>query len=145
MKILVGALVAALSASVWLDQEKEKAEGLSAVPAKDIAWQKAEGMPAGVMVAHVAGDAKGGAAVDFLKFPAGTRIPPHWHSANHVVTVLSGKLVIGSPGQEKGLEVGPGGYFKLTGKTPHWTTAKEETVFTVSGDAPNDLHWVKAE
>lgn len=146
MKILVGALLAALAASVWLDQEdKGKPLGLSAVRAQDIAWQKAEGMPAGVMVSHAAGDAKGGAAVDFLKFPAGTRVPPHWHSANHVVTVLSGKLEIGSPGLEKGLEVGPGGYFRIMGKTPHWTMAKEETVFTVSGDAPNDLHWAKPD
>ena len=144
MKILVGALTAALAASVWLKQEKAKPEGIFAVRAQDIPWQKAEGMPAGVMVSHAAGEAKGGAAVDFLMFPAGTRVPPHWHSANHVVTVLSGKLVIGSPG-EKGQDVGPGGYFKLTGKTPHWTTAKEDTVFVVSGDAPNDLHWVKPD
>ena len=140
MKILAGAF-AALAAILSLSQEKN----LTAVRAEDIPWQKAEGFPAGVMVSHASGDAKGGAAVDFLKFPAGTRVPTHWHSANQVVTVLSGKLVIGSPGVEKGHEVGPGGYFKIAGDTPHWTAAKEDTVFVVSGDAPIDLHWMKVE
>ncbi len=145
MKVLLAALTAALAASVWLNQEKAKPEAILAMPAQDIPWQKAEGMPAGVMVSHAAGEAKGGAAVDFLMFPAGTLVPAHWHSANHVVTVLSGKLVIGSPGEKKGQEVGPGGYFKLKGKTPHWTMAKEDTVFVVSGDAPNDMHWIKPD
>jgi len=142
MKVLLG-LCAGLAGLLWMNQDEDMARGLSAVRASDIAWQRAEGLPAGVMVAHVSGDAKGGPAVDFIKFPAGTRVPLHWHAANHVVTVLSGKLAIGAPGLEKDLEIGPGGYFKIAAKTPHLTSAKEETVIAVSGDAPNDLHWVK--
>jgi quercetin dioxygenase-like cupin family protein len=141
MRTLLGLLAATLLAGSELGQEPS--QGLTAVQARDIQWQKAEGLPAGVRVAHVSGDAQGGAAVDFIKFPAGTRVPLHWHSANHVVTVLSGRLFIGAPGLDKDLEVGPGGYFKIAGKTPHMTSAKEETVIAVSGDAPNDLHWAR--
>lgn len=144
MKFLFGLTAGAIVGGFCQGQDNDAPGSLTAVQARDIQWQKAEGLPAGVMVAHVSGDAKGGAAVDFIKFPAGARVPLHWHSASHVVTVLSGKLVIGgAPGVEKELEVGPGGYFKIDGKTPHWTSAKEETVIAVSGDAPNDLHWVR--
>ncbi|HEX7896318.1 MAG TPA: cupin domain-containing protein [Planctomycetota bacterium] len=141
MKTLVATLAAVLSLG---PQEP----GLVSVQAGDIPWQKAEGLPAGVLVAHVTGDAKGGPAVDYIKFPAGVRVPLHWHSANHVVTVISGRLHIGGPGSpelEKGFEVGPGGYYKIPAKTPHWTAAKDVTVIAVSGDAPNDLHWVKPD
>jgi quercetin dioxygenase-like cupin family protein len=141
MRTLLGLLATAIVAD--LAQEATPPRGLTAVQAPDIEWRKAEDLPAGVMVAHVSGDAKGGAAVDFIKFPAGARVPLHWHGANHVVTVLSGKLLIGAPGLDKDLEVGPGGYFKIAGQTPHVTSAKEETVIAVSGDAPHDLHWAR--
>src|SRR5688500_18302396 len=144
MKLLLGLLAAGFAGALCARQDKATPEGLSAVRASEVAWQRAEGLPAGVMVAHVSGDAKGGPAVDFIKFPAGTRVPLHWHAANHVVTVLSGRLAIGgAPGVEKDLEVGPGGYFKIAGKTPHVTSALQETVIAVSGDAPNGLHWVR--
>ena len=133
--------VVAIGAGALLAQEFSGKE-LQGVQAKDIKWMKAEGLPAGCMVAHVWGEAKGGSAVDFIKFPAGTTVPLHWHSPNHVVTVVSGKLTIGGkPGE--GTEVGPGGYFIIPGRTPHWTQAKEDTVFVVSGDAPNDMNWAE--
>ena len=140
MKTLL-AVTAALSAAAWIAQDAPKAGGIVGVDASELRWEKAEGLPAGVMFARTGADAKG-PALDFIKFPAGARVPLHWHSANHAVIVVSGRLVIGSPDLEKGREVGPGGYFRVPGKTPHWTWAKEECVIAVAGDAPNDLHWV---
>lgn len=133
-------IATALAVAVWLAQDKPSG-GLEAVQQGDLQWKDADGLPAGVKVAHAFGDPKGGPAVDYLKFPAGARVPLHRHSANHVVTVLSGRVVIGTPAIEKGLEVGPGGCFKLAGRVPHWTWAREESVIQVTGDAPNDLHW----
>lgn len=124
-------------------QEKEAA-GIQAVTASGIKWEKPEGAPAGIMAFHVSGDAKQGPIVDLLKFAAGTKVPLHYHSANHVVTVLSGVLVIGNSAEDvKGTAVEAGGYFIIPSKTPHWTLATKETVISVSGDTPNDLHLVE--
>jgi hypothetical protein len=143
MKSSLCVIAAALGAAAWFAQDKP-AGTVVAVDASALRWEKAEGLPAGVRVARGTPDAKAGLFVDFIKFPAGVRVPLHWQGANQVVTVISGRLVIGGPGSpelEKGLEVGPGGFYRIPGRTPHWTWAKEESVIEVAGDAPNDLHW----
>lgn len=141
MKTSLCVITAALGAAAWFAQDKP-AGGLEAVDASELRWGNAEGLPAGVRVARGTPDARTGFSVDFIKFPAGTRVPLHWHSARQVVTVLSGRLVVGGPGLEKDLALGPGGHFRIAGRTPHWTWAKEDTLIVVAGDAPHDLHWV---
>jgi quercetin dioxygenase-like cupin family protein len=151
MKVLATAAIlgAAILAAPFLRQEREKSgKDIVAVKATDIKWEKADGMPEGIMVSHLTGESSASPFVDMLKFPRGTRVPLHWHSANHILTVMSGTLVIGregKPDESAGMEVGPGGYFRFTAKAPHWTFAKEDTVFVVSGDKESDIHWLDKE
>src|SRR6185295_19618219 len=102
------------------------------VKPSEIKWEKADGMPEGVWVSHLTSDSNAAPYVDMLKFSRGTRIPLHWHSANHIVTVISGTLVVGREGAPQdgmGMEVPAGGYVRITAKSPHWTFAKEDTIF----------------
>jgi len=148
MKIFAAASILGLSllVSPFLRQEKateNAGKDIVAVKPSGIAWEKAEGMPEGMMVSHLTGESSAAPFVDMLKMARGTRVPLHWHSANHIVSVVSGMLVIGKegrPDEAAGMEVGPGGYYRITAKAPHWTFAKEDTIVVVSGDQKNDIH-----
>src|SRR5687767_4242178 len=138
------AVVAVLSPYLTQERSREKSDSdLLVVKPGAIKWEKAEGMPEGVWVSHLTGDSNAAPFVDMLKFSRGTRIPLHWHSANHIVTVLSGTMIIGREGEPRegmGMEVPAGGYARITAKQPHWTFAKEDSIVVVSGDKENDMH-----
>jgi quercetin dioxygenase-like cupin family protein len=127
-------------------QERAKDRDILVVKPAAIKWEKSEGMPEGVWVSHLTGESGAAPFVDMIKFPRGTRIPLHWHTANHIVTVISGTMVVGKegkPDEGMGMEIPAGGYARLTGKAPHWTFAKEDSIVVVSGDKEHDLHWVE--
>jgi quercetin dioxygenase-like cupin family protein len=153
MKVVAAASFLAVLAVVapFLAQERSREKSdkdLLVVKPSEIKWEKADGMPEGVWVSHLTGDSNAAPFVDMLKFSRGTRIPLHWHSANHIVTVISGTLVIGregAPQEGMGMEVPAGGYVRITAKSPHWTFAKEDSIFVVSGDKENDLHKMDKE
>jgi quercetin dioxygenase-like cupin family protein len=57
----------------------------------ELRWQDAPGLPTGTKVAVIEGPMS--EAVPFtvrIKFPAGAKVPPHWHPAIEHVTVISG-------------------------------------------------------
>src|SRR5262245_20447656 len=63
----------------------------------EIKWRQAQNLPAGAMIAVLEGDPdKQGLFTMRLKMPDGYRVPPHWHSQQERVTVLSGTLNLGS-------------------------------------------------
>lgn len=144
------AVAAALAALAWMFQEGRRPEngrGIVAVQADEVKWESAEGMPAGVRVAPVAGEG-GEAHVLLVKFAAGTRLPLHHHTPDHVVTVLRGSIILGTEGRPdpaRGTRVGAGGYFKIRGGAPHWTIAPEEAILVVSAQGPFDTKWAEGE
>ena len=143
------AVIAVLAPFAKQERAKEKSDkDLLVVKPAGIKWEKADGMPDGVWVSHLTGDSNAAPFVDMLKFSRGTRIPLHWHTANHIVTVLSGTMVIGKEGKPEegmGMEIPAGGYARITAKTPHWTFAKEDSIVVVSGDKEHDLHWMEKD
>lgn len=153
MKVLAIASILGLASLVtpFLPQEKSREKSdkdLMIVKASNIKWEKAEGMPEGIWVSHLTGESDAAPFVDMLKIPRGTRIPLHWHNANHIVTVVSGTFVFGKegkPDETMGMEVGAGGYARISAKQPHWGFAKEDTILVVSGDKENDMHWMDKE
>jgi len=149
MKIVVvmTLLAAAAVGSMLVGQDKKEKldKDLLAVKAGDIRWEKAAGMPEGVWVSHLTGEPAASPFVDMLKIARGTRISLHWHSANHIVTVMSGTIVFGKEGKPEetaGTEITAGGYARINARQPHWTMAKEDTILVVSGDKENDIHWM---
>jgi quercetin dioxygenase-like cupin family protein len=143
------AVIAVLAPLTKQERSREKSDkDVLVVKPGAIKWEKADGMPDGVWVSHLTGDSNAEPFVDMLKFARGTRIPLHWHSASHIVTVLSGTMVIGKEGKPEegmGMEVPAGGYARITAKVPHWTFAKEDSIVVISGDKEHDLHWMEKE
>ena len=114
-------LAAAIGAGYLVGQEIRAREIVAVNPA-DIQWEKAGKAGEGIWSHHVSGSAAGGAAVDLIKFAKGAKVPLHYHSANHVVTVVSGRLVIGksgAPSETGGMEVAAGGYYTIPARSPH--------------------------
>lgn len=84
-------------------------------PVADIKWNEAS-VP-GVATAVVNGDMAKGPSHFYLRYAAGLVTPPHHHSPDHYVTMVTGNLVLIVDGKEHGL--GPGSYFALTNKAKH--------------------------
>ena len=123
-----------------------KAAGVTAVKAGDVPWKDAADLAAGAKSCVTYGDPTKGAHVFRLTFPAGVVRPPHWHSADECVTILSGKMMIGEGKQvdeSKGIALGAGGYFIVPAGVPHWLVAKETSVFSVTINGPRDVFYVK--
>jgi len=143
------AVIAVLAPFAAQERAREKSDkDLLIVKPSSIKWEKSEGMPDGVWVSHLTGASNAAPFVDMLKFSRGTRIPLHYHSANHIVTVLSGTMVVGKegkPDESMGMEIPAGGYARITAKAPHWTVAKEDSIVVVSGDKEHDLHWMEKD
>ena len=141
------AVLAVLAPFAAQERAKEKSDrDILVVKPAAIKWEKAEGMPEGVWVCHLTGESSAAPFVDMLKFSRGTRIPLHRHSANHILTVMSGTMVLGREGKPEegmGMEIPAGGYARLTAKAPHWTYAKEDSIVVIAGDKEHDLHWVE--
>jgi quercetin dioxygenase-like cupin family protein len=62
----------------------------------ELQWTDAVGLPPGTKVAVIEGPMN--EAVPFtvrIKFPAGAKVPPHWHPAIEHATVISGVFNVG--------------------------------------------------
>jgi hypothetical protein len=79
-----------------------------------------------------------------LRLPEGYKIPPHWHSKDEQLTILSGTFVLhmGDTMTAPAHELGPGAYHFLPGKMHHAASTKGETVVEVHGTGPFDLHYL---
>ena len=133
---------------------KEGEKAPSAAPirttaAKDVKWEPSPGMAPGILTVLQYGDPAVGPYIILLKFPAGTFNPPHWHTADEVVTILSGSIITGegeTVDEARGKAVGPGGYFLIPGKTAHWGKVPQgDIVLTRLGNGPRDIHYFGAK
>lgn len=112
----------------------------------DINWVDAPTLlPAGAKVAVLEGDlTKSDPFTMRIKFPAGYRIPPHWHPAVEHATVISGVLNI-EIGDKfdpvKGKELPAGSFSMIPAKTNHFAWVKEETVIQVHGIGPWGINY----
>lgn len=113
----------------------------------DINWVDAPPLlPAGAKVAVLEGDpTKPGPFTMRIKFPAGYRIPPHWHPAVEHATVISGVLNLGIGDRfdpVKGKVLPAGSFSMLSAKTNHFAWVKEETVIQVHGNGPWGINYI---
>jgi len=128
-------------------KEGEKAPGsqpVKIVQAKDAPWEDAPGMVKGVKTVLQYGDPVKGPYIILLKFPKDIFNPPHYHTADEAVTILSGTMVTGEgekADEATGKTVDAGGYFIIPGKTAHWGRAKEDVVLTRLGNGPRDIFY----
>ncbi len=151
MKYGIGALAALLCAlGGWSqDSEKSRREHCILTP-DDVKWTDGPpALPSGARMAVLEGDPlKEGYFSLRLKFPAGYRVPPHWHPGDERVTVISGKVQLGlgdTYDVSKMRDLPAGSYFSLPPKATHFVTAKEESVIQISTLGPWGLTYVNPD
>lgn len=124
-------------------------ETSSVVNIRDMKWGDAPpSMPKGGKMAVLYGDpSKDGAFSLRAKLPAGYMVPPHFHTKDENLTVLSGALYIGmsdAVDKKTAHALKAGGFHHLPGKAHHYAFTKAPTVLQISGDGPFDINYVNA-
>jgi quercetin dioxygenase-like cupin family protein len=147
--IIAVALLTAAPAARAADAKKKataaKPQPVSVNP-DDIKWGEAPPqLPKGAQLAVLHGDpSKKGTFTLRLKMPDGYRIPPHWHTRDEQLTVVSGTFLLrmGDTMDAPPHELGEGAYHYLPGKMHHAAEANGETVVQVHGMGPFDIHYL---
>ena len=133
------ALVAVMAAALFSAAFVHAGEvGKSVVlPKADLKWTAMGN--AGVAAAPVSGDMQKGPCRFFLKYPVGLVTPPHHHTADHYVTVISGSVTLTVGGKDHRL--GPGDYFMLADRAEHVAKVEgnEPAIFFIQADGPWDV------
>jgi quercetin dioxygenase-like cupin family protein len=129
----------ALALRTWAGTPDEAAGELTALAPQDIRWFAPSYYTDGRQRAHLRGDStKGGAWVDRVKIPGGSRVLAHSHPDEEVVTVIEGTwyLGIGEKSDETRLKGYPAGSFiVIPAHVPHFLATREGPVIVqVSGD-----------
>jgi quercetin dioxygenase-like cupin family protein len=102
-------------------------------------------LPKGAQLAVLFGDpTKKGTFTMRLKMPDGYKIPPHWHTLDENLTILSGTFLLhmGDKMDSPAHELKVGAYHFLPGKAHHAAEAKGETVVQIHGMGPFDIHYL---
>jgi quercetin dioxygenase-like cupin family protein len=117
------------------------------VPADKVQWAAAPpALPAGAQVSVLEGNpAAKGTVTLRLKFPAGYKIPPHWHSMTERVTVLSGTLNVGmgdTLDRAASQALDAGGYVSLPANMHHYAWTASPTIVQINLEGPFDIFYV---
>jgi len=116
----------------------------------DVQWKDAPpSLPKGCKIAVLEGDpAKPGPFSMRIKFPAGTRMPPHWHPADERATVLKGTLKMGLGDvfdESSTTPVASCGFSLMPAGTHHFGWFPEETILQLNGNGPWKAIYVNTE
>jgi quercetin dioxygenase-like cupin family protein len=79
------------------------------------------------------------------KLPAGYVVPPHFHTKDENLTVLSGALYLGMSDtldKNSAHALKAGGFHHLPGKLHHYAFTKVATLIQISGDGPFDINYL---
>ena len=116
------------------------------ISAADVKWGPAPAvLPKGAELAVLHGDPSKKAPFTLrLKMPAGYKIPPHWHSNDEQLTILSGAFLLhmGDTMDAPATSLAAGGFHFLPGKMHHAAETKAETVVQLDGVGPFDIHYL---
>lgn len=111
-----------------------------------IEWRASETLPPGALVAVLEGDPnQAGFFTMRIKMPDGYRVPPHWHTQQERVTVLSGTLNLGAgetfdASATKALPAGT--YSSMPPGMTHFGWMTGETVLQLSTIGPWTITYV---
>jgi quercetin dioxygenase-like cupin family protein len=112
----------------------------------DLKWTPVSAIP-GAQIAVIEGplNEAGKPFTARIKFPANSKVPPHWHSTIEHVTVMSGVLNMGvgdrfETSQTQAL--GPGSMSIMQAGTHHFAWFGEETILQLHGTGPWTVSYV---
>ena len=155
---LLGVVAGARAAQGQTTQNASGADAHMVIAPEELKWQPlptnwADGPPpAGFDLGHtevaiIRGDpTKEGVPYVFrLRSTPGTQVPPHWHSGDEQITVISGTWCVGM-GEKLDVnacrDMGAGSYIFIPRGMRHFAVAKGNVV-QVHGIGPFRIHWVK--
>ena len=103
-------------------------------------------LPAGAQIAVLQGNPFGAGVYTLrLKMPNGYTVPPHFHPADEMVTVISGNLQVGmgdAIDQKAMMKLHAGGFITAPAQMHHYVTANGETIVQVHGMGPFAITYV---
>ena len=106
-------------------------------------------LPPGAQAAVLLGSpAKEGPFVLRLKFPSGFTVPPHRHSKDELLTVISGNFAVGAGeklDRTSTKPLPPTSFVHLPAGMPHYAWAVGETVVQINGTGPFDVVYIDAK
>jgi quercetin dioxygenase-like cupin family protein len=140
---IVGFLAFSLGSSMIHANEQHH----TVVPGDAVEWGPAPpSLPADAQAAMIFGDpGKEGPFVLRLKFPAGFVVPPHRHSKDELLTVISGQFTVGAGetlDRASAQPLPPESFVHLPAGMPHFALADAETVVQINGQGPFDITYV---
>jgi hypothetical protein len=117
------------------------------VNVKDTKWGDAPPtLPKGAKLAVLSGDPGKPAPFTMrLMMPANYNLPPHWHTQDENLTIVSGAFYIGmgdKTDKAKAHALTTGGFHFLPGKAHHYAFTKAATVVQVHGTGPFDINYL---
>lgn len=117
------------------------------VPGNAVAWgPPPPSLPAGAKAAVLLGNpGKPGPFVLRLKFPAGFVVPPHRHSKDEFVTVISGRFAVAAGetlDRTAARPLPPASFVHLPAGMAHFAWSEEETVVQINGTGPFDVKYI---
>ncbi len=103
-------------------------------------------LPSGIEAAVLSGDpSKKGVFAIAVRGPQGYKVPPHWHSTEEHVTVLSGSFIMGVGDRldaSAGTTLSVGGYAAMPRRSHHWASAPAPFVIQIQAMGPFDIHYI---
>jgi hypothetical protein len=143
---IAAALLAAASTAPKAPPKTPKGEAVT-LRAEDLKFGPAPpSLPAGAELAVLHGDpGKKGVYAMRLKMPDGYRIPPHWHSNDEQLTILSGTFLLSMGDQFDQVtaqSLSADAYHFLPGKMHHAAAAQGEVILEIHGMGPFDIHYL---
>jgi quercetin dioxygenase-like cupin family protein len=136
-------------ATVASAQDKPAKATAPSSAGKSLTWGPAPDVfPAGAKMAVERGDpTKPGEFVVRLSFPAGYKIPPHWHPTDEHVQIRSGEFLVGMGDafdQSKTMKMAPGDTGSIGAKMNHFAIAPVATVLSIRSEGPFAMTYVNA-
>ena len=83
-----------------------------------------------------------------VKHRDGVQVPPHWHSVDESITVLSGTWVLGLGDRfdlSTAREFPAGSFLTVPKNVPHFAMCKGETIVQGHGTGPLDTTFIRPE
>ncbi|MCK6427529.1 MAG: cupin domain-containing protein [Burkholderiaceae bacterium] len=145
--ILLGSLLASIAAAPAPAAAQGTDAKLTVTTVDATTWGPApKSLPPGAQAAMLLGHpTKEGPFVMRLKFPAGFVVPPHRHSKDEFVTVISGQFAITNGEKVDRAAAKPlpaGSFVHIPAGTPHYAWVGGETVVQIIGMGPFDVKYV---